>query len=225
MPAKRRPSLVLSAALLAACLVAPRGARADDAERGGAQDVLTLSSGERLVGDLVDLRDGRYWLLLADGSIVSADMRAVVRVERGDVRETDPADLPLPDWRVRDPRRDNPIGGGFDLGLTTSAKLRFRLKKGVVSHVDARLGVGPNVNSGWGVIVGPEVAFLRDSPVHPTLTALVAIGSAGPLPFIGAGAALVIDPVGIFEARVGAVAGASSWGFDWMPELGVGFVW
>jgi len=224
VPAKRRPSLVLSAALLTAGLAAPVDARAEDPD-AAALDVLTLVSGERLTGDLVDLRDGRYWVLLPDGTVVSVDMHAVRLLERGDARDADPADLPLPDWRVRDPREDNAIGGGFDIGLTTSLRVRFRRDARVLAHIDARLSAGPMLSAGFGVFVGPEFALFPDSPVHLTLTALAGGSPAGAFPFVGAGAGILVDPRGAFEARLGAIGGVSPWGLDVVPELAVGFVW
>ena len=89
-----RPLLLLvPVAFVAACIAR---AAAEDVPH----DVITLTTGERLVGELVDVRDGRYWVLLTNGRMVSVEFRTASLVEMAG-RSTEPVpmeDLPLPVW-------------------------------------------------------------------------------------------------------------------------------
>lgn len=196
------------------------------------KDTLTLATGERLVGELLDVRDGRYWMLLDDGSMISVAFRNVVRVDMGGAPEpVEVGDLPLPSWEVEAPAEAPPraIGGGFDFGLTQGARVRFRVGTPAISHVDIRGGLQLVVGSGAGVgfITGAELAFFGKSPVHLTLSV-----NAGPslvfgsfYPFVGAGTGVQFDPPGAMEIHLGLVAGTTFSSFMLTPDLSLSWVW
>ncbi len=196
-------------------------------------DLLTLTSGERLVGELIDLRDGRYWMLLTDGRMVSAELRTVVSVEMaGSARELVAVEnLPLPDWStsLREGETGRAVAVGFDFGTSQSLRVRLRTAGRAVSHVDLRFGLAPYIGPGVApaFLTGPEVAFSGGSPVHFTLSTLV--GSAlvwgSPYPFVGLGTGLQIDPKGPAEFHVGLVAGTSFSSVGVVPDVSAAFLW
>lgn len=218
--------LLVPLALLAACIAE---ATAGDVSH----DVITLTTGERLVGELVDVRDGRYWMLLTDGRMVSIEFRTASRVEMSGASTAPvPVDeLPLPDWSSSAYTDDNKraIAGGFDFGLTQGARVRFRTDSPAVAHVDVKAGLSLVFASGVGpaFLTGAEVAFFNNSPVHLTLS-----GSVGPAiiwgslyPFVGAGAGMQIDPKGPVEVHIGIMAGTTFNYFALSPDLTVSWVW
>ncbi len=195
-------------------------------------DVLVLTSGERLVGDIVDLRDGRYWMLLMDGRMVSVELRTAARVEMagGSVEPIPMEDLPLPDWYGGAVERKRPIAGGVDVGLTQGARVRFRFRSAGVAHVDLKAGLGLLVGGGVGpaLLTGLEIAFLRDSPVHFTLSGSGGAATlwGGLYPFVGVGTGLQVDPSGPVELHLGVTAGTTfGTGAALMPDLTVSWVW
>jgi hypothetical protein len=194
-------------------------------------DLLTLTSGERLVGELIDLRDGRYWMLLTDGRMVSAELRTVVSVEMaGSARELVAVEnLPLPDWSTPQEEGQRPIAVGFDFGLTQRLRLRFRQPGPGVAHVDVTVGgalmVGPGV--GPALLAGTELALFGRSPVHLTVSALVgpALVWGSPYPFVGVGTGLQVDPKGPGEFHLGVTAGTTFNTAGVVPDLSVSFLW
>ncbi len=196
-------------------------------------DVLTLTSGEQLVGELVDVRDGRYWILLADGRMVNVDFRLVTLVEMGshdDAAPVAPGDLPLPAWSESPPDERPFLGGGFDVGLWTGGRLRFRVQTPLIAHVDLRLGVSPAVAPGLGlaILTGMDVAFPEKSPVRFTLGGSVGTATfyGDFYPFVSGGPGLQIDPDGPFEIHVGFGIGTTfSQGVTIVPDISVGWVW
>lgn len=212
--------------IVAGCAVA----LAEDAD-GGA-DLLVLTSGEHLEGQIVDVRDGKYWMVLEDGRTVGVDFRTVRRVDMGDdhVEPVPASQLPLPVWPNReDAEGRRRIAAGFDFGLTQGARVRIHFDSRGVSHLDTTLGLRPVLASGLGValLTGVEGAFPRDSPVRVTLgTSLGATLIYGSLyPFIGGGVGLQVDPRGPFELHVGAQAGTNFSSLAVVPELHTSWVW
>ncbi|MDP2317049.1 MAG: hypothetical protein Q8P41_29420 [Pseudomonadota bacterium] len=213
-------------ALLAACIAS---ASAEELEH----DVITLNSGERLVGELVDVRDGRYWMLLTDGRMVSAEFRSATRVEMAgaSVQPIAISDLPLPDWDNYDGPADTkrPIAGGFDFGLNQAARIRFRTNSPAVAHIDLKAGGSLVFGSGVGpaLLTGVDVAFFHDAPVHLTLSAVLgpAIIWGSLYPFVGAGTGLQIDPKGPVEVHIGLTAGTTFSYFAVSPDLSLSWVW
>ena len=171
-------------------------------------DVLTLKSGEQVSGELIDLRDGQYWILLPDMKVRSYPMVEVVRVETGDApAPTAPPSegpLPLPEWDGRTvPTYDRSVAYGFDFGSSNGVRVRFRTRSRAVAHQDLTLGGRLYILPGFGY--GPsltaETAFFGAANVHPTLLA-----SAGFVlmwgefyPGATAGIGLQVDPDGPFE--------------------------
>lgn len=225
-PSGTLPSMrLLLFALLAGCIAS---ADAQTVE----PDVLTLSSGERITGELLDVRDGKYWVLRTDGQIVSLDFRLVQAVVRGgaSIAPVPVEDLPLPSWntpRVRAAER--PIMAGFDFGFTTGVRGRFNTESPAVSHVDIKAGVSPILAGSFGPVVhtGVEVAFFGASDVHLTLGASVggALIWGSFYPFAGAGMGADFDLRGPFEVHVGAQAGIAGSYFAFVPELTGSWMW
>jgi hypothetical protein len=196
-------------------------------------DVITLTTGERLVGELVDVRDGRYWMLLTDGRMVSAEFRTATRVEMGGA-STEPVpieELPLPEWAGTAYGEENrrAIAGGLDFGLTQGARIRFRTNSPAVAHVDIKAGLSLALGSGVGfaLLTGTEVAFFGNSPVHLTLS-----GGVGPAilygslyGLVGVGTGLQVDPKGPVEVHIGFLAGTNFNYFTVCPDLTVSWVW
>lgn len=221
---------LLSVVLLTS-LVSPASAQ------GTGSDVLTLSSGERIVGELLDVRDGKYWVLQGDGQIVSLDFRTVQTVQRGGAAlpqaEAVPIDeLPLPSWNApaKAPSTKRPIEGGFDFGFTTGARVRFNLKDSkAASSVDLKLGVAPVVGGALGALfhTGPELALFGRSTVHMTLSASVGLGLiwGSFYPYAGVGTGLSIDPRGPFELHIGFEGGLTSAYFAFSPEITTSWMW
>jgi len=196
-------------------------------------DLLTLTSGERLVGELIDLRDGRYWMLLTDGRMISAELRTVVSVEMaGSAREPVAVEnLPLPDWSpsARGDESGRAVAVGFDFGTSQSLRVRLRTAARGVAHVDLRFGgtlyIGPGLAP--ALLTGPEIAFSRGSPVHFTLSTLVgtAVVWGSPYPFVGLGPGLQIDPKGPGEFHIGLIAGTSFNSVGVVPDVSAAFLW
>ncbi|MFN7145531.1 MAG: hypothetical protein ACK4YP_17280 [Myxococcota bacterium] len=226
--AAMRLASLLPSVLLAGCVAS--AAAADPFPK----DTLTLATGERLVGELLDVRDGRYWMLLDDGSMISVAFRNVVRVEMAGGAPPEPVavdELPLPSWDVEAPAEEEhrAIGAGFDFGLTQGARVRFRIGTPAISHVDVRGGLQLLVGSGagFGFITGAEIALFGKSPVHLTFSV-----NAGPslvfgsfYPFVGAGPGVQFDPPGAMEVHLGLVAGTTFSSFAVVPDLSLSWVW
>ena len=205
---------------------------ASAAEDETAHDVLVLSTGERLEGTLVDVRDGRYWLLLADGRTVGVDFRTVSAVDMADARaEPIPASqLPLPTWpnrEVADGQRA--VAGGFDMGLTQGGRVRFRFDNPAISHLDTTLGVQPMLASGlgFGLLAGVQAAFPQRSVVRLTLGTSIGAGLiyGSFYPYVGAAVGLQIDPRGPFEFHLGADAGTTFSSLAVVPKLHTTWMW
>ncbi len=214
---RRLPFVLL---LASAAAIAP--AHAGDALD---PDVLVLRDGERVIGELVDVQDGKYWILQANGLIRAVDFRTVARVEMAGVEPIRVGELPLPEWREGG---DGRIGGGFDFGPSMGARVRFRIGTPAIDHVDLRLATSLmyTYTLGVGVFTGAEVALFGDAPVHLAFSAnLGAMTTGGLYPFVGAGISLQIDPRGPFELHFGAVAGTSFSYAALSPELSASWVW
>jgi hypothetical protein len=222
-----RPLLLLvPVAFVAACIAR---AAAEDVPH----DVITLTTGERLVGELVDVRDGRYWVLLTNGRMVSVEFRTASLVEMAG-RSTEPVpmeDLPLPVWNESPYEAENQraIAGGFDFGLTQGARVRFRTSSPAVAHVDVKAGLTLLFGGGTGpaLLTGAEVAFFRDSPVHLTLSGAVgpAIIWGSVYPFVGVGTGVQFDPKGPMEVHLGLMAGTTFSYFAVSPDLSLAWIW
>lgn len=196
-------------------------------------DLLVLTSGERLVGELVDLRDGHYRMVLLDGRTVSVDFRTVARAEMAgaSVRAIPMGELPLPEWSAgaRDDD-ERSVAGGFDFGLTQGARVRFRMASPAVAHVDLKAGAGLLFVGGVGpaLLTGVDVAFFNDSVVHLTLSGVGGAGTVwgGLYPFVGLGSGLQIDPRGPIEVHLGVTAGAAfGANFGVVPDLSLSWLW
>lgn len=196
-------------------------------------DVITLTSGERLVGELLDVRDGQYRVLLTDGRMVSVNFRTAARVEMGGASTVPvPVDqLPLPDWHstVDGEQYERPVAGGFDFGLTQGARLRFRMSSPAVAHVDLRLGLGLVFGNGVApsALAGVDIAFFNDKPVHLTLSGTIgpAIVWGSVFPFIGAGPGVQFDLKGPAEVHLGLTLGTTFQSVAVTPDFGVSWVW
>lgn len=197
-------------------------------------DVITLTSGERLVGELVDVRDGQYRMLLTDGRMVSVEFRTASRVEMGGGSTLAiPMDqLPLPAWNSNAAGEEykRPVAGGFDFGLVQGVRLRFRTASPALAHVDVRFGLAVLVGGTIAptALAGVDLAFFNYKSVHLTLS-----GLAGPaimwgelLPFIGLGSGFQFDVKGPAEVHLGLTVGTTfQGGVAVLPDLTVSWVW
>jgi hypothetical protein len=195
-------------------------------------DVITLVTGERLVGELVDVQDGKYWMLLSSGRMVATGFHDVARVEMAGAEPVAPAEIPLPEWTRGQGGATGgagTIGGGFDFGLLMGGRLRFHIESPAIDHVDLRLATSLLWASSVGAAayVGGEVAFFGESPVHLALSvnAGPALVSGSLYPFIGLGAGLQFDPRGPFEVHLGAIVGTDFSSLAIAPELSTSWVW
>jgi hypothetical protein len=194
-------------------------------------DVITLKDGTQLVGELVDLQDGKYWFMRRDGVMVAVAFRDVARVEMHGSEAVPAADLPLPEWGEAPAKTGEAgtIGGGFDFGLSMGGRLRFHVESPAVDHVDVRVGENLFWASGLGVVLGVsgEIAFFGESPVHLSLALDAGPGlfSGSLYPFVGAGAGVIADPQGPFEFHAGVLVGTNFSSFAVGPDLAVAWVW
>jgi hypothetical protein len=220
--------------------------------------VLELKSGARIAGELIDVRDGRYWVLLPNGTMVSYALADVARVDgrlTGDTPLAVPVDAPPPaegtapdaitpdetgpDGKVVSadeaevappPPRQHLLGGGYELGLVTGARLRFHIETPAIDHVDIRAGQGFIINGGLdlGLLTGAEIGFFGKSIVHLALAvdAGVELVSAYTFyPFVGVGGTVQYDPKGPFECGLGAVVGTDTLDMAVVPEASLAWVW
>lgn len=227
---------------------------------GDARDQVVLKSGAIHHGELLEARDGQYWLQLSDGTLQAfpfADVERVVKAsEVGTTPEPPPQDLapsPLsaaeqrtaahpepkqaaaePTSEAKPPRDERTVGGGFDVGLVTAGRLRFRLNNPVIANIDLRAGAAGGVIASSSavpfplVFIGPEVSFIKNSRVHPTLALQVGAGvySSSVYPWVGGGAGIKIDLTRVVELNASAAVGVLGSSYvGVVPDVGVSFVW
>ncbi len=219
---------LLRRSLLVLAVLAPRVAAAAEPVPGERVELQTRQ-GTLLVGELIDVRDGRYWLLLDDGTMVSA---AIEDVTPGGA-EPPPATLPLPDWgredraeRTEAASNARAVGGGFELGLLQGGRVRFRNASPVLHHVDARLSIATVTNAGTTLVVltGGEAAFLPKGPIHLAASLDVGFSASGGA-LVGVGGAFIYDPRGAFELRGGAIFGIGTASAAFIPVLSGAWMW
>lgn len=226
-------ALLALSGLLAACVAT--------AVAGDTWDVIHLKAGSSMTGHILEVRNGSYWMEMADGSVMEIPLGDVLRVDRAvpaasltapGASAANPAAPgaapPTPATTAR-PDKESGVGGGFDLGwLAFGGRLRLYNPKGAVHHVDLRLGAGmafafSSIASLDGIgptlTTGAEVGFLR-GPVHLDVGMLAGIwlsSFSSPYPAIGITTGVEIDPKGPFSVHLGLqnfVAFSSFGSFD-----------
>ena len=199
-------------------------------------DVLVLTTGERVEGELIDLRDGQYWVILPDMKVRSYKLQDVVRVEVGGAAPVvstpaPDAELPVPSWQTgrNIPHYDRKMAVGFDFGSSMAVRLRFRTQTRALAHVDLSLGEHLQLfpGFGFGSLLQAEAAFFGGANVHPTVLASTGLTFMwGDFYYsLTGGLGLQVDPDGPFELHLGFQMGILDEEVTLVPDISGTWVW
>ena len=202
---------------------------------GDNEDRLILKSGAVMSGTILETRNGQYWMELEDGRVVGVAFEEVDRVEKATQSGDRSPPTEYGDSRLEEDHRGTsksdkgPVGGGFDIGLLSGGRVRFRSSSRAVAHIDLRLAAGIGLLSGSVypvVLFAPELAFFNPSPVHLTVAPVLgAVVSSGLYPMFGAGGGVQFEVGSGGHIDLGLIGASYSSSPLIIPQASFGWVW